>query len=483
MASEAIQRGRRGLPMAWIVPADQPDRGAVAQMLRSLHGTGVEVRRAQQPFTADRTSYPAGTYLLDCAQPYEPHLRDMMERQVYPDQTGESGKPETPYDIAGWTLPFQMGVRAAPAGTPVEVRSEKLDGIGPEQCAFSGPQAPAGYLLRPAANDDFRLVNRLHNRGIKFSMLLKPVASPDAPSGSLIIACSETFKASRRQLLEGLALNLFGLSQVQFDKLAAAAVPAVQPRLVLYQPWLPSMDEGWTRLVLERFEIPYASLHNADVLAGSLRGKYDCIVLPSISASHILNGYARDATEPQYVGGIGADGARALQEFVHEGGTLACIDASCELPIKYFGIPVRSALVEEPSGRPLDSSHFYCPGSILGVTLDTSHPIAWGKPARISGYFINSQAFELRADSAKDASSARHYSARVVARYADSLLLESGYLLGPEHLADKPAIVEVSYGKGRIVLFGFRVQHRCQTWGTFRLLFNAIQSSTIGPQP
>jgi hypothetical protein len=65
--------------------------------------------------------------------------------------------------------------------------------------------------------------------------------------------------------------------------------------------------------------------------------------------------------------------------------------------------------------------------------------------------------------------------ARIVARYPDSGLLASGWLLGEKHLAGRAAMIEYPLGKGRAVLFGMRPQYRGQSWQTFKLLFNALK--------
>lgn len=481
MAADAVAQGSARPPRAWVVPDDQPDRGSVMRMLRSLQGTGIEVVRAEEPFKADGVAYPAGTWIMPCAQPYRPHLMDMMERQQYPERTGPDGKPETPYDIAGWTLPLQMGVRSVPAAEPITVRTRKSDAIPDPKPRIQGPQRPAAYLILAHANDDYRLVNRLHTQGIQVSVLSQPRLS--APAGSMLVGVDDRIKRVEKELFRGLGVNLRGLTAEGLAQAKASARALKPARLGVYQPWSPAMDEGWTRLVLEQFEFPYTSLHNAEIRAGALGDRFDCIVLPSMPAGQLRDGYARDATEPQYTGGIGDEGILHLQEFVAAGGTLVTIDASCALPIKYFAIPVRDALADAKTGKRLDREQFYCPGSILGVTLDSSHPINWGRPERVSAYFVNSQALRIDAPG-KDQdqrSAGRRCSAKVVARYADSLVLESGFLRGPQHLAGKPAVVEVIYGKGRIVLFGFRVQHRCHTHATLRLLFNAIQTSTLTP--
>ncbi len=478
MASEAIELGRSEPPFAWLVPDAQPDRGAVVRMLRSLHGAGIEVHRAAQGFQADGRNYSTGTYILYCAQPYRPHLMDMMERQEYPHRTAANGKPETPYDIAGWTLPLQMGVRVVPVASGFEAAATKLAAIDLPESRVKAGDSVAAYMVAPASNDDFRLMHRLHRKKIAFSLARRSLPRPAVSAGTLVIPSSPLWQEAHKELLDGLGLTCVGLTEKDLAAIKPVLRPARAPRVALYQPWTANMDEGWTRLVLEQFEFPYTSLHNAEIRAGNLRDRFDCILLPSISASQILNGRNEDASEPQYTGGIEEDGALRLQEFVLAGGSLVCIDESCGLPLTYFNVPVRNALMDDKNGKRVDRDRFYCPGSLLGVVLDPTHPLCWGKPSRVSGYFVNSQAFDLldgdRRDSAR--SSARRYPARVVARYADTLLLESGYLQGEQFLADKAAVVDVTYGQGHVVLFGFRVQHRAHTYGTYRLLFNAIES-------
>ncbi len=483
MAEEAVALGASEPPRAWLVPDDQPDRGAVVRMLRSLQGTGIEVHRAEKPFTADGASYPAGTWLMYCAQPYRPHLMDMMQRQEYPDRTGADGKPESPYDIAGWTLPLQMGVRSVAVAEKLSVPARKVGEIEDPQPRIHGPQSPAAYLILPGANDDYRLLNRLHRQRIEVFVLPRPAGKLAAPAGALLVSVDGRVQEAEKVLFRGLGLNVKRLTAPELAAAKPLARPLKPPRLAVYQPWLPSMDEGWTRLALEQFEFPYTSLHNAELRAGGLHDRFDCILLPSITVSQILNGQTPDSTEPQYTGGIGEEGVLRLQEFVAAGGSLIAIDNSCALPMKHFALPVHDALLDAKTGKRLDREQFFCPGSVLGVTLDPDHPVTWGRPARVSAYFVNSQAFKIDAPG-KDQhehNSARRVVAKVMAHYADTLLLESGFLRGQQHLAGKAAIVEVGYDKGRVVLFGFRVQHRCHTHATLRLLFNAIQASTLAP--
>jgi hypothetical protein len=220
------------------------------------------------------------------------------------------------------------------------------------------------------------------------------------------------------------------------------------------------MDEGWTRFVFDAFNVPYSSVRDAEIRQGGLNSKFDVLLLPAQRATEIIEGNATGSYPQEYTGGVTAAGVGNLRTFVESGGTLICFDAACELPIKQFNLPIRNVL------EGLASSEFYCPGSIVALDVNNTQQVAHGLPRNTSAYFISSSAFE-----STDAS------VNVVARYAKDNVLRSGWLLGEARLKGQIALAEVFLGKGRIVLFAFRPQHRGQTWGTLGFIWNAIASS------
>jgi len=231
-------------------------------------------------------------------------------------------------------------------------------------------------------------------------------------------------------------------------------------RIGIYKGSIGNMDEGWTRYVFDTFNVPYSSIKDGDIKQGNLASKFDVILLPSQRSREIIEGNAAGSLPAEYTGGIGEGGVSNLKDFVNSGGTLICFDGSCELAIKQFNLPIKNVL------EGLRSSDFYCPGSIVSLELDNKNPIATTLPTNIPAYFINSSAFATT-----DAN------VRVIARYAKDNVLRSGWLLGEDKLRGQIALAELSQGKGRIVLFAFRPQHRGQTWGTLPLIWNAIASS------
>ncbi|HEX8775229.1 MAG TPA: M14 metallopeptidase family protein [Pyrinomonadaceae bacterium] len=431
-------------PIAYLIPAGESRDEALAKMIGALVAQGVEVYRLERELhmefvtaaeSAQKISFaagydrdgrpqstggsfsnlppapqeeeiPAGSYIVFVAQPYGSNVRALFEPQAYPDRRAPGGEAERPYDVAGWTLPMQMGIATR----------------------------PVARIKEPSAERSLKLIH------------------------------------SEAQVYRDLGL-VGGHDSIPF-----IANPIKRPvRIGLYKSWTASIDEGWTRWVFDTFRVRYASVLDADVRRGNLRAAYDVIILPSQRAREIIEGNQPGTYPPEFTGGITRAGLDNLRRFVEEGGTLVCFDASTELVIKNFTLPPArgggaSKRVPFPLRNVLEdikSSIFYCPGSVLSIDVDATHPLARGMPRKADAYFINSSAFEVT-----DAQSVR-----VVARYAEQGVLRSGWLLGENRIAGKVALAEVPMGRGRVVLFGFRPQHRGQTWGTFPFIFNAIETS------
>ncbi|HEY3444478.1 MAG TPA: M14 metallopeptidase family protein [Paludibaculum sp.] len=409
MATAQLAQGRKGGPFAYVVPAAQGDGYAAAEMLRRLQLGGIEVRRATAPFAVNGKNFAADDVVLLAAQPFRGYLVDLMEPQKYPEiRSGTTGPTKRPYDLAGWTLPYQMGVQFERVDQPVEIRSEPLPMLAPAAI-------PAAWL--PAAG--------------------KPT-----------------------------------------------------PRVAIYEPHVANIDTGWTAWVLDNFHIKHTLLHNDEIRAGNLRGRYDAIILAQQSMSSILHGSRQgEATgrgdgqgqgetanlqRPEYTGGIGLAGARQLQEFVEQGGTLLAFDSATELPLALFPIGVRGVL--RGGGGEGESGGWYCPGSILRITTEPSHPVAAGMPKDAYATTTGGQAFEI---SMLPAFNQGEREVQAVAWYAKKDLLASGWLTGERLVAGKAAVVDARLGKGHVVLYGFRPQFRGQSFGTFRLILNALYRSSI----
>lgn len=455
----AIERGKGEPPFAFIVPPEQNDPIAAYEMLRILHEGGVEIHKARQAIEAHGVSYPAGSHVVLMSQPYRAHAKDLLERQRYPDRRigDENGPPERPYDVTGWTLPLQIGVRTVEVVEPVEA---ELDPWDPALPSHRVPVSNDGYYLANRTNHDVVAANHLLGQGYRAFWVDQPASrgSQSSGPGALFFPERNGLQTQMTTLARDLGIRPF------VGKKPSRGYRLKKPRLGLYQPWTANMDEGWTRWVLERYRFDYRTLHDAEVRAGDLRSRYDVIILPSMSPKELLEGNAPSVHPPKYVGGIGLEGADQLVSFVHKGGTLLCLGNASRFALERLNIEVEEAEEEAEDAEP-----FYAPGSILQVDADTSHPILYGRQSPLPIYFAQSPVFETTG------------AATAVATYPNFYPLMSGWIHGDEHIRGKAALVDAPVGDGRVILFGFRPQHRAQTHATFKLLFNAIYYGVAEP--
>lgn len=221
-------------------------------------------------------------------------------------------------------------------------------------------------------------------------------------------------------------------------------------RIGIYRSWVPNIDEGWTRWLLDRFGFRYARLTDAEIRAGNLNSRVDVLILPDASPESMAEGHKSGTMPSEYTGGLGENGAQALRDFVENGGTLLCFNRSSEYAIDRLRLPVRAINGEHVS-----------PGSILQTLADVSHPLASGLPKLVHIWNEGSPAFEASRG-------------REILTYPEGNILASGWLAGERTLRRKAAMVELPLGNGRVILYGFRPQYRGQSYGTFKLLFNAL---------
>jgi len=442
LGQRAIAAGRAGHPFAYVLPPDQRDPEAWAGLANVLLAGKVEVWRAAEAFRAGEQTYPAGSLVVPMAQPYRAHAKDLLEVQHY---TPVNDRP--PYDVAGWTLPFTMGVRAEVVDAPFTATLIKVDNVVPEPGHIAGiARTGEMFVLRNRTNGESRAV----------AALLTAAQSVTVSGDSLIVRGPQ----ARRILGEQSALHGFTVTAVPSAAVTGKTVHQM-PRIALYQPWTGNIDEGWTRWLFEQYGITYMTVHDSDLRRGKLRQRFDVIVLPNESARGLLQGVDSTRIPVQYAGGMGEAGANAVSEFVRGGGTLVCLDGSSNFAISRLNLPVVNILGGGASGPQV--SLFYAPGSIFGVALGGGRgsPVTVGVPDSLAIYFENSAAFMVSG------------TARALATYP-AQPLRSGYARFQERLEGKAALVEVPVGSGRVILFGMRPQFRGQTHGTFKLLFNAV---------
>lgn len=466
MARDAIEKSKDEQPYAFVIPAGQKDTESLYKMLEILMLGGVEIYKAKENFIADQKNYSAGSYIIYLAQPYGRNVKDLLEIQRYPAlRKYPGGPPISPYDVTGWTLGLQMGIDVDQINNHFNVKDFKLTDVDYQKGIVEGDGGYA-YILEDFSNSSFKAVNILLKEGYDIYRAINNfnVGEVKYDAGTYIILSKNNDIEKIKALAVRHNLSLNAISK----KPEVVAKKISVPKIGLYKPWIPSMDEGWTRLLLERYEFNFTNIDNKAIKAGNLNEHYNVIVIPDISESIIVDGkpperwrrYFRELP-PEYRGGITKKGVEQLKKFIEDGGTLILFDSATDFAIKNLEVPITNVLEK------YKSDEFYCPGSLLRVKIDNGHPLAYGMREEAAILFNSSQAFQTIIPYGK-------YDRKVVAYYPEENVLLSGWMLGEEKLYKKAALVDLRIGKGRIILYGFRVQHRAQTYGTFKLFFNAL---------
>jgi len=458
------ERGANGPVKAYVIGADQHDPLTAKKFVNMLLNSGVEVHQAQAPFVADGRAYGPGSFVVTMAQPKQGLVRWMLGRTFYPDNTytrDREGNPIRPYDMSTDTFGEFMGVRSDPVGERITTDLVKLTAHVPLVGTVAA-DAGGGHRLSATLNDSYRAVNLLLDRGATVHRVARAVDG--ATAGDFIVTGASS------AVLTDVA------KQTGVDFTTASGVPqgAYQirkPRIALFQRYNGgNMDEGWTRLMFEQFNVPFTTIRDADLKGGNLESKFDVVVLPNDSIDAMTGDRPAGAqgpppvntTPPEFQSGFGAEGVKVLDAFVRKGGTLLTFGQAGDLPIQRFGLPLRNVVANLPS------KEFWSPGSTLRVRYDTSNPIAFGMPSEgLALLMAGGQVYEIT-------SMDRGQDVDIFATYVDRDILQSGWLLGEQVIAKKAAAVTVRHGDGKVVLIGFRPQHRDQTHGTFKLVFNAL---------
>jgi len=474
MAREATERGRSESPRAWVIPAGQHDPLTAPLLVDLMLRHGVQVQRTDTPVVAGREIFPAGSYVIPAAQPYRQFLLTMLRPQRYPEVVAsEGGEILAPYDVTSWSLPIALGAEVVESdgpfagmdGSPARL-ADLREAVWPGGDVAAGA---GGWLISHRADTSFTAVNGLLAGKHQVWWLKSPVAELGGASGpgDFWVPAGSVTPEELSRISRDARVEIRPLAQAPTGS-AWRMRPA---RIGLYKPWVANIDEGWTRFLLEQYHFPFENLDNEALKKGTFRGKVNVILLPSEAADILEKGEPAseeirrvwDPLPAPYAGGIGADGGEKLKKWIEEGGTLVALDESADYVIHLLGLPVRNVLER------VSTKDFHAPGSMLRIRLDTEHPLSHGMLSEEAAYFADSPAFQTSPPNAR-------FSRRVVASYPEAAedILISGYLKGAERLEKKAAVVDFQVGKGRVVLIGFRAQHRAQPHRTFKLLWNAL---------
>jgi hypothetical protein len=443
-----------GGPYAYVIPTKQTDPAATARLVNILRTGAVEVQQATADFDAEGQHYTSGSYIVPLRQPYGAFAKTLLEVQHYPNIEQYPGGPlQRPYDVTAQTLPLLFGVDATAVQDKFSVSSTP---VTEAKVAGHLQHSTSGYLLDDEANSDYYALFALLKENVRAYRL----TSGSFPKGTIYIPRAPGVEEQLAVITKKFAVDI----KPAPDHMTGGALEVKLPRIALYQSWVPSMDEGWTRWIFDTNGIPYTRVVDADVRKGELKSRFDVIIFPDEPANAILHGGGggrrQDADEPQtppeFRGGLGNDGAAKLKEFIESGGTVVALNKAS------------SVYAEKSSGDITDvldgvaNKDFYVPGSILQVSVDTDSPIGFGSKPTVPIFFEQGPAFKIAGE------------AKSIAHYADEKPLLSGWLLGGKYLNGASALVEKKLGEGRVVLFGFRPQYRGQSEVTYKLFYNAL---------
>ncbi len=472
-------------PRGYILSSDQPDFPTATKFVNALIKSGIKILKATRDFQVASKNYPAGSYVVKTAQAFRPHILDMFEPQDHPnDFKYVNGPPIPPYDNAGWTLAYQMGVQFDRILEGFDGPFEEISGLAkplPGRITYS--ENPKGYLLKYDSNDAVIAINRLLKKDFKIFWLNEQLSfnAKLYPAGTVFIQ----FGKESKSVIEVLSKEL-GLSFVEINFIPGVKLSQLQPvKIGLWDRYGGSMPSGWTRWLLEQFEFPFEVVYPKTLNGGNLKEKYDILVfvdgaIPSFRSnnrdqqpsSNRPSNFKPESIPFEFRAWLGNVTSETtvpkLKDFLDDGGSIITIGSSTSLGFNY-NLFISDHMVDR-KGEPLPREEYYIPASVLQVRVNNELPIAYGLPERLDILFEESPVFRLKPDADKKGISP-------IAWFDTDHPLRSGWAWGQDKLYGGTAMLEANVGKGKLYLFGPEILFRGQSHGAFKFLFNGIYLS------
>ncbi|MDF2190376.1 M14 metallopeptidase family protein [Paraflavitalea sp. CAU 1676] len=466
-------------PRGFILPADQSDFPTATKFINALVRTGVLVHKATADFTINGKKYPAGSYVVKTNQAFRPHVLDMFEPQDHPnDFRYPGGPPVAPYDAAGWTLAYLMGVEFDRLTEDFDGPFQRVPYGELQQPAAQPAKASAGYVLNSAANNSFLVVNDLLKAGAP--VFRTKEGGNGYAAGSFFVPAGGKAKG----IIEKGAAE-YGITSATIAKRPAGLKPVKQLRIALWDTYGGSMPSGWLRFLFEQFHFDADVIYPPTIDSGGLSAKYDVIVfvggaIPAAGGEGGgrfggggFGGPQNDSIPDEFRGRRGritADkSVPELKKFLEAGGQVVTIGSSTSLAY-HLKLPVRNALVEMVNGEEqrLPNEKYYIPGSVLRASIDSTQKATWGLPTACDIYFDASPVFTLSPDALAKGT------VKPLVWFTNGKPLRSGWAWGQAYLQGGVTAFEAQVGKGKLYAFGPEITFRAQTHGTFKMLFNQL---------
>jgi hypothetical protein len=469
-------------PRGYILPSDQADFPTATKFINTLLKNGITVMKATASFQAGTKTFPAGSYVVKTNQAFRPHVMDMFEAQHHPnDFLYPGGPPIPPYDSAGWTLAFQMGVQFDRMFEDFDGPFTKINGLlSAPPAEVTGVANPTGYLVSHRINDSFVVINRLLKAGCDVYWLKKAQMADgrDLGTGTIWVPATATSKGVLEKAAKELGVGAYAL----------AATPAVEAfklkpiRIGLFDQYGGLMPAGWDRWLFEQYEFPFQVVYPQTLDAGDLKSRFDVLVFTDGAfrrgpaergGGFAMRQPAADDIPEMYRGMLGRitedKTLPQIKKFVESGGSVVTIGSATSMA-ELLGVPVENYLTQmgaDGKPHPLPRDKYYIPGSLLKVQVNNNDPLAYGMPDHTDVFFDNSPVFKLLPNAAEKKTSA-------VAWFAGAKPLDSGWAWGQQYLDGGTAAAEATVGEGKMFMMGPEVTFRGQPHGTFKLLFNGL---------
>ena len=466
----SIHSGEAEAPYGFVLPADQEDMTRVAFVIGQLRMQGIEVGRATAEIKLKDATYPAGSLVIKCNQPYGRLAKIFLGKQVDPD-------PELmTYDDSAWTMSLMTHtkIEAIADKAILDTPTTIVDKYSAPSSVTEGKAAVAYAIPDHGSPNLVTLRYALKDVDIQIAESAFKSGSVTVPAGSFIIPTSVFSQ------LKSVAASL-GLDAVALTaKPTVATHKAGLPRIAIFSTWAGTQDVGWVRFAFDQYKVPYDLIFKEQILAGDLHAKYDLILIPNQARSSkaLVTDIPKTKTPYAYTktdkfkflgdygssdditGGMGAAGVAELQKFIELGGLMVTLGTSSAFPADFGITPKIDTSTTTPK--------FYAPGPIVEATItQPTNPIFYGySGTTVAVRYAGGPLFRLDPDQNK---------ADVLMRFpgGDKSVL-SGLFNGADEIKNRAAILRTAVGKGELVMFATNPIWRWQNVGEFRMMFNTI---------
>jgi hypothetical protein len=476
MCKKEVSKGENTPPYYYVFPQKQHDLSELVNLINLLNDHGIKVYKLKKDIQIENTSFYSGDIIVPLAQPFRAFIKEILESQVFPARHyTPGGELIKPYDITSWSLPLHKGVQV------FEINENK----GSFENAYTELEAPYNLytsadseynflLLSSSNNNSFKAVFTALKNGIKVEQILEPynVNGQEYPTGSFIVY--------KNKNIEELTKVLNFTPEYLKTNVTVTKRDLKLPRIALLETYYHAMDAGWTRYVLDSYNIPFNTIRPDEVQKIDFEKDYDVLIVPDEKKSVLLTGSFQSENEqyfmkypPEYLRGMEEEGYEKILKFIGNGGKAIAWRDATELfsgiqkisnddkTKEEFEFPVKNV------SENIVKQGFSCPGSLLKINLKKDHPITYGMPSSVGVFHRDGPIF-------KTWQPYFDVDRRVIGTFPERDILISGYIENEEKIGNMTSIVWLKKGKGQVVLFSFNPQFRASTPATYKLLFNSI---------